>query len=294
MGWQLVVGLNAVIAACYTAISFLIGQGLVRTRQVTSNPLALATCAIFATCAVHHGEHALHLALGDGNAAQLQSVRELFGEAHMVAVDALGAIVAVTYLMLRRNYKALLNTPAMFDDAVRIAAEDQLRELAFTDQLTGVPNRAAYQRYADSLAAGPGPVAVLFIDLDGFKQINDLHGHDAGDRLLRQLAQRISDDLGPEEHLFRIGGDEFVVISTAGSGADGFADRVGRLIRRPIDAREGPLQVEASIGLATGPTSVGLDRLVREADAHMYRIKSLRSHIASPRLQTDVPVSWPT
>ncbi len=281
MGWQLVVALNAVISASYVAISFLIGQGLVRTRQVTSNPLALATCAIFVTCAAHHGEHALHLAFGDGNAAQLQSVRALFGEAHMVAIDALGAIVAVTYLALRRNYKALLNTPAMFDDAVRVAAEVQLRELAFTDQLTGVPNRAAYQRYADSLAAGPGPVVVLFIDLDGFKHINDLHGHDAGDRLLRELAHRISDDLGPEEHLFRIGGDEFVVISTAKvSTADAFAERVGRLIRQPIDAREGPLLVDASIGLATGPASAGIDRLLREADVHMYRIKNLR-HQAS-------------
>jgi diguanylate cyclase (GGDEF)-like protein len=276
MGWQFVVVLNAIIASCYVAISFLIGQGLVRTRQVTSNPLALATCAIFMTCAVHHGEHALHLALGDGDVGQLRSARALFGQAHMVAIDGLGAIVAVTYLALRRNYKALLNTPAMFDDAVRVAAEGQLRELAFTDQLTGVPNRAAYQLYADGLAAGPRPVAVLFIDLDGFKQINDLHGHDAGDRLLRELAQRISRALSPEERLFRIGGDEFVVVSTTSASPDGFSERVGRLIRQPIDAREGPLQVEASIGLAVGPAGDGLDRLVREADAHMYRIKSQR------------------
>jgi diguanylate cyclase (GGDEF)-like protein len=238
----------------------------VRTRQLTSNPLALATAAIFATCALHHGEHALHLALGDGDRAQLLSARSLLGTWH-----------AVTYLALRRNYKTLLNTPAMFDDAVRVAAEDTLREVAFADQLTGVPNRAAYQRYADSLAADSSPVVVLFIDLDGFKRINDLHGHDAGDRLLREMAQRITRSLEPDERLFRIGGDEFVVISLAPpSAAEAFSERVGQLIRQPIDAREGPLQVDASIGVATGLANAGVDRLLREADAHMYRIKNLR------------------
>ena len=73
-------------------------------------------------------------------------MRAVFGEWHTVLIDGIGAAVAVPYLGLRHSYKALLNTPAMSDDAVRIAAEQQLRRLAYTDLLTGIPNRAAYQQ----------------------------------------------------------------------------------------------------------------------------------------------------
>jgi diguanylate cyclase (GGDEF)-like protein len=278
MTWQLVVVLNLVIAGCYVAIAFLIAQGLVRTRQLSTNPLALATATIFLTCALHHGHHAAHLMStfgGSEHADALHSVRALFGEWHSVAIDALGALVALTYLALRRSYKALLNTPAMFDDAVRLAAEQQLRDLAYTDQLTGVPNRAAYQRYADHLKDDDRGVIVLFIDLDGFKGINDAYGHDAGDRLLREVAQRVTHGLGARERLFRIGGDEFVVIGIGGAArAAAFAGRVQGLIRQPIQIREGAVLVGASIGVATGSACTGVDHLLRDADADMYRIKN--------------------
>ena len=107
--------------------------------------VAVGLNAIFATCAAHHGHHATHVwfAFGTGGTAHLDSVRAVFGEWHTVLIDVLGAAVAVTYLGLRRSYGALLRTPAMFDDAVRMAAQERLRELAFTDLLTGVPNRAS-------------------------------------------------------------------------------------------------------------------------------------------------------
>ena len=276
MGWQAVVLLNAVIAACYVGISCLIAQGLVRTRQTFSNPLALATSAIFMTCAIHHGHHALHLAtaFSGADAVQVASVRALFGEWHSVAIDALGAVVAITYLRLRHSYKALLNTPSMFEDAVRDTAERTLREIAFTDQLTGVPNRAAYQAHADALAQLSDDVVVLFVDLDAFKQVNDLHGHDAGDRLLRDVAQRLAAGLEPGERLFRIGGDEFVVVALLPAAqARDLAERVEQLIATPVDARDGALVVGASVGVASGPARSGVDHLLREADAHMYRIK---------------------
>lgn len=273
MGWQVVVTLNFVIAACYFVIAGLIVQGLVRTRQVFSNHLALATAGIFTTCALHHSEHGLHLLLGDGT-ADLRSARQVFGGWHDVAVDALGAAVAVIYLGLRRSYKTLLHTPAMFDDAVRVAAEHRLRELAFTDDLTGIPNRAAYRRYADSMAADDLPVTVCFIDLDGFKAVNDTYGHDAGDRMLHDVAQRISAGLG-QERVFRIGGDEFMVIALDLGNADSthLVARLTDLIGQPVAVRDGEIVIAASIGVASGAARMGVDSLLREADADMYRIK---------------------
>ncbi len=290
MGWTLVVILNGVIATCYVLIAGLIAQGLVRTRQVRTNPLALATAGIFLTCAVHHAHHGLHLVAG-GTPAELATVRAMFGEWHSVAIDVLGAVVALTYLGLRRSYRALLNTPAMFDDAVRLAAEQHWRERALTDQLTGIPNRAAYQHLADDLLddVDTGDVAVLFIDLDGFKQINDEFGHDAGDRLLHDVAQRLHAGRWEGEDVFRLGGDEFVIVCAERSSSLRLPDvvqRVHRQISAPFEVRSGQIVIGASIGAAAGPASRGVDRLLRQADASMYQIKgrSLRS-VPRPRAQ---------
>jgi diguanylate cyclase (GGDEF)-like protein len=280
MSWQLVAGLNLLIAGCYVVISALIVTGLVRTRQLWSNKLGLATAMIFATCALHHWAHALHLLIpeGGGGRAGLEATRQTFDGSHNIAVEVLGAGVALTYLGLRRNYRALLSTPAMFDDAVRAAAEQRLRVMAFTDQLTEVPNRAAYQAYADSLRGDPRPVAVLFADLDGFKQINDSQGHEAGDRLLREVAQRMLTGLRPAERLFRVGGDEFVVVGVglAEAEADDLRDRVEWLVSAPFVTREGAVSVRASIGTSWDANGNQVDRLVREADVEMYRVKAAR------------------
>jgi diguanylate cyclase (GGDEF)-like protein len=287
MLWQATVALNLIIAGCYVMICFLITQGLIRTRQIRVNPLAVATATIFLTCAVHHAHHALHLVRTFGphaHAHDLVSVRAVFGEWHTVAVELVGAMVAVTYLGLRHSYKALLNTPAMFDDAVRLAAEERLREVAFTDQLTGVPNRAAYQQYADGMTAADGDVHVLFVDLDGFKLVNDTFGHDAGDRMLREIAQRLLTGLADQGRLFRIGGDELVVIARAVDvPRDELLARAQALIAQPVSVRDGTIVISASIGATTGPALAGVDGLVREADAGMYAIKSQRPAIPAPR-----------
>jgi diguanylate cyclase (GGDEF)-like protein len=277
MGWELAAGLNLTIAVCYVMISSLILQGLFRTRQMSSNPLGVATAAIFATCALHHGHHALHLLQslgGPAGAAELSAVRAVFGEWHTALIDGIGATVAITYLTLRRSYKALLNTPAMFEDAVRAASEQRLRELAFLDLLTGVPNRAAYQQAADELAGDERPATVLFLDLDEFKAVNDRFGHDTGDRLLREVAQSLLGGLGPQEKLFRLGGDEFVVVAVPCGPADAKAlvQRVAGLVSRPMSVRGGQMRVGASVGAATGPAAA-VDALLRDADAAMYRRK---------------------
>ena len=229
-------GMNAVIAIAYVLIAGFIVQGLVRTSQLTTNPLAVATAAIFTTCALHHGHHALHLLTpATGSRSDLLALRSVFGEWHVVAIDALGAGVAVVYLSLRRNYKALLNTPSMFDDAVRRATEAQLRALALTDALTGIPNRAAYQRLADELSGRDVLVTVAYVDLDDFKGINDELGHDAGDRVLREVFTRLHEACGPDQHVFRLGGDELAVVCVgqAGQPAAGVSGWAQHLLAEP-------------------------------------------------------------
>ncbi len=293
MGWLAVVVLNGIIAMCYVLIAAFIAQGLVRTRQVRSNPLALATATIFISCAMHHAHHALHLVYG-GTPAETLAVRDVFGAWHSIVIDVFGAVVAITYLGLRRTYKALLNTPAMFDDAVRVEAEKHWRERALSDPLTGIPNRAAFQQHADDLLAdvSSGEVAVLFLDIDGFKQVNDVYGHDAGDRLLSELAQRLLHGLGPGERVFRIGGDEFVVVSAERGEGIRVAEvlrRVQSAVSQPCEVRGGRVVIGASIGVAVGPASQGVDRLLRQADASMYRIKGDRrlGSLPGPRLATE-------
>lgn len=271
MGWTATVALNVVITLCYLGISGVVLRGLVHTRQLSSNPLALATSLIFLSCAAHHGHHALHV--WDGGA----QVKATFGTWHSVAIDVFGATVAVVYLSLRRRYTALLNTPSMFEDRVTAETERRLREMAYHDQLTGLSNRTALAELADSLDKTQGrPLVVAYVDLDGFKPINDAYGHDTGDRVLRDVAERMTATLLPNEKVFRLGGDEFLVVC---------ADHVGRLtdtagrIRAPIAQRiavreHASVHLGCSIGLARGTTGEDtVEDLVRRADAAMYLAK---------------------
>jgi signal transduction histidine kinase len=115
--WELVGGLNLLIAACYVAIATLILRGLVRTHQVRSNALALATSFIFISCALHHGSHAFHLLLPSSDIHMQMAVREMFDSWPSVVIDLFGATVAGIYLALRGSYKRLLQSPSMFGDA---------------------------------------------------------------------------------------------------------------------------------------------------------------------------------
>ena len=288
MGWQLAAGLNLSIAIAYVAIGYLIFLGLKRTNQLRTNKLALATGTIFITCAIHHAHHGIHLLglIGHHSAYDLGVVRSTMGGVHSVAIDLLGAVVAFVYLGLRRSYVALLHTPAMFEDAVRVEAEQRLSKLAYTDALTGCANRTAYQEYVDGLAGSNTPVAMVFMDVDGFKQVNDLHGHDLGDRLLSQLGGRLAAAVSSSERVFRLGGDEFVIVQVGQTpeGLDNLVTRCRATIHEPMLVREGVLWLSASIGWATGPADDKLDRLLRQADQAMYEAKENRPGRTMPTL----------
>jgi hypothetical protein len=130
--WQLTAVLNGVIAVCYLLISGTIARGLVRTGQLRTNRLGLATALIFMTCALHHGSHTVHLlgpSLGFGRVEGLH-LRAAFGP-HAVLVDLFGATVALWYWSLRGRYGALLSGPSLFADV----KERQRRAVEINDDI---------------------------------------------------------------------------------------------------------------------------------------------------------------
>ncbi len=158
-------------------------------------------------------------------------------------------------------------------------AEARLRHQAFHDALTGLANRALFaERVAEALGHGsPESVAVLYLDLDGFKLVNDTLGHDAGDELLTVAAQRIRDCLRHGDVAGRLGGDEFAVLLVDLAGPDGaaaIAERLRVMLREPIRIGERDCVVHASIGTALGSADADHESLLRRADLAMYAAKS--------------------
>jgi diguanylate cyclase (GGDEF)-like protein/PAS domain S-box-containing protein len=164
----------------------------------------------------------------------------------------------------------------------RDRAEAELRHQALHDPLTGLPNRALVLERAKELITGgedPRPgVALLFIDLDNFKQVNDEFGHHAGDELLRQVAERLASAVRTSDIIGRVGGDEFIVIlegPSLGKRAEDIAQRVNEVLARPfaLDEIPGvPLRVSATIGAAVGGASA--EEILRNADVALYQAKA--------------------
>ncbi len=162
---------------------------------------------------------------------------------------------------------------------------DQHRFLAFHDALTGLPNRALFTNRLDqALAQGQRrgrPFAVLFIDLDNFKQINDTYGHDAGDKVLRMVGQRLQACVRNEDTVSRAGGDEFVCLLMEVTQEAVIADIAQCMINLVSNADElagAKTTVKASIGIAMCPRDgVTAETLVKNADSAMYKAKADRS-----------------
>ncbi|MEE4154197.1 MAG: EAL domain-containing protein [Erythrobacter sp.] len=161
----------------------------------------------------------------------------------------------------------------------RRRAEELARELAETDPLTGCLNRRSMAAYADALrnrANARGlAVAYCLIDLDNFKQINDMHGHGVGDATLIELSRRIMAELPKEARLARLGGDEFAFVTPYDpAAAERIDDLVIRLFERmslPFEHRDATIQATISIGLASDEGGLGSDPGLTDADALMQR-----------------------
>jgi len=171
------------------------------------------------------------------------------------------------------------------DITERKSIDEALSFRALHDPLTGLPNRRLLDDRIELAVAHASRtrtlVAALFCDIDHFKDVNDRLGHDAGDELLRLMAQRMIAVLRPGDSLARLGGDEFVVVCPDLSTADEaalVAERIRAVVSAPAELRSGPASVTVSIGIATtsGPRTSRLEAgvLLRNADAAMYQAKT--------------------
>ncbi|HSW06582.1 bifunctional diguanylate cyclase/phosphodiesterase [Aquabacterium sp.] len=181
------------------------------------------------------------------------------------------------------------------DITQRVLDEERIQRIDTHDALTGLPNRAQMQQALSALVTQGTPAAVLFIDLDRFKHVNDSLGHGAGDQLLIRMAQLMAGCVRPGDLLSRLGGDEFVVLLPKTDDeptATRVAQRMLDATARPVEINGHPLHCTPSIGIALHPRD-GQDpaTLVRAADIAMYEAKRLgRNRLAHfrPMMTRDV------
>ena len=183
---------------------------------------------------------------------------------------------------IRDRDGALTHYAALFTDISRLKeTEARIRDLAYYDPLTGLPNRRLLEdRLQVELAHAARlrcRLAVMFVDLDRFKRINDSLGHEVGDKLLVEIAQRLRATLREDDTVARMGGDEFLVILNNLSGPDEAATMARRLVgalRRPVQIEGRELVVTTSLGISIYPDdSQDANTLIKHADVAMYRAK---------------------
>jgi diguanylate cyclase (GGDEF)-like protein/PAS domain S-box-containing protein len=194
---------------------------------------------------------------------------------------------------------SLLDDPAVeaivvnaVDVTERDALQEELAHRAFHDELTGLPNRARFRARLDWILSHGEEVGVLFVDLDGFKAVNDALGHTAGDALLATFARRLRSAVNDVHVVARLGGDEFAVLveEPGAEAACAIAEQVMAALAEPllVDGRE--LPVSASIGVATTATAVDAAELLRDADVAMYQAKArgrARYEVFTPAMHAD-------
>ncbi len=281
------------------AAADLLGEDFERERRTGADLAALRLFYPDSGVALARWEHPLSRALAD----------EATDQAELTVVDTSGStrMVAVTArpLSLDDNRGSIAFGPDEADPAWRAtptkglgaflvfqditdrkAAEERLNHLAYHDPLTGLPNRALLMdRLGQALAYGPRhsrSTAVLFVDLDRFKRINDTLGHVVGDQILKEAAVRLRDAVREGDTISRLGGDEFVMIladlARPGDAAS-VADKILGALARPFQETDEELYITTSIGISVAPNDGNdADALLANADAAMYRAKEGGGH----------------
>jgi diguanylate cyclase (GGDEF)-like protein len=209
-----------------------------------------------------------------------------------IAID--GATIGFIVVSVASEPQRLSITPRLAERLKGLAAQgaiainnarlvDQIRYQAVHDTLTGLPNRALIIDRIDRILARTRrddvQVAALFVDLDGFKEVNDTLGHGAGDRLLKAVAERLSGVMRESDGIGRLGGDEFIVLvdgDTKSEGPEFIAHRLLESLRAPFDLGDpavGAVTLTASIGIAAGGRPSATE-LLRDADIALYAAKA--------------------
>jgi len=194
--------------------------------------------------------------------------------------------LAQTEIALTESRDLLADTQAAL--ALSQEEERDARRRALHDSMTGLPNRDLFDdRLSNAISIArrhDWTVAVIFLDLDGFKQINDTHGHAAGDSVLKEVASRLTLHSRDEDTVCRNGGDEFLYLLVDPQGRENIeriAGLVAANIARPISVGSGQFVVKASMGVAVFPGDGATgDELIKGADAAMYRAKKHQSGCA--------------
>ncbi|NIZ90908.1 EAL domain-containing protein [Kineococcus rubinsiae] len=211
-----------------------------------------------------------------------------WNEIHMApVVDEAGRVVQ--YIGVQNDVTARVDAEqALVQERDRARSYlSRIEQLAFTDSLTGLMNRRRFEDRVEvalwNASSGDDAFAVLFMDLDGFKAVNDRLGHAAGDDLLVQVARRLQSRLRRSDLAARLGGDEFLValtgldVDTAADVAHRVAGELAEAIAAPFDLDGTPVEVTASIGVSTFPAdsaaASGLPQLLQLADSRMYAVK---------------------
>jgi diguanylate cyclase (GGDEF)-like protein len=158
--------------------------------------------------------------------------------------------------------------------------KQEILHMAYYDSLTGLPNRKLCLKYLDeALSSMNNPddqIGIMFIDLDGFKAINDSYGHDAGDYLLKNISQRLKDCVDERGLMSRLAGDEFIAVLRAPSESEAklLAERMLSVLEPPVIRKKQILKVSASIGIAFyRQDGVTIESVIKSADHAMYHAK---------------------
>jgi diguanylate cyclase (GGDEF)-like protein len=209
------------------------------------------------------------VALTRGSEKKDVPVGDRFVEAHLTGLPGGGHVLALHDVTERVN-----------DLRERELAEQHIRKIALQDGLTGLPNRMAFNEYLDrcieSAAVQSARIAVLSFDFNGFKEVNDLFGHAAGDKLLKSASRRLASLLSEREYAARLGGDEFVLVQEAASeeSAQALAERIVARLSKRVEWEDRVIEAGVSVGISFYPEH-GHTRqeLLANADLAMYRAK---------------------
>ena len=168
------------------------------------------------------------------------------------------------------------NFVAILTDVTELkSSESQLKYLAFTDALTGAGNRNYLNNVVENFSESCEPCSIIFIDIDEFKLINDTHGHEVGDEILRSCASRFKAAVREDDSVIRFGGDEFVIVTNTSCEnlLKKMTARLSQSFKREFTTSSGAFQITASIGVATSTETMTATDLLKHADIAMFSAK---------------------
>ena len=279
--------LIAVLASASALLIFKLLRRVQRSQRVAYQLVASFVMAV-AICGMHYtGMAAASFAMG----SVCMSARELGGPGLTAMVLMATGMLLVSTLFTsildaRLQSTALRLTQSLQESNVRLqAANDELQKRTFADPLTGLPNRLLFEDRLSHALLRLGRtnhlrvvdrLAVLFVDLDGFKPINDSFGHAAGDVILHGAAERLQHEARESDTVARVGGDEFLILLedvTDVAACVTVANRVLASLSRPFEFSGKQVQIACSIGIVVHPDHCDSTKLIANADAAMYAAK---------------------